>query len=149
LRKRLSRLDWLKTADIAEQVREKRIIVNNIIQRLKDAYSENPAKVLELLPELFKQYEEGKIVVLPCKIGDIISQIWYSEADSKDIIVSDTINRIAINSKGITLYSKNFCPINTKEFELAPIENYNDISYADYWIGAREAAEKALEEQKK
>lgn len=34
----------------------------DIIQHLKDAYSENPAKALELLPELFKQYNDGKIV---------------------------------------------------------------------------------------
>ena len=39
----------------------------DIIQRLKDAYSENPVKALELLPELFQLADDGKIVVLPCK----------------------------------------------------------------------------------
>jgi hypothetical protein len=121
----------------------------DIIQQIREKLQsgENAEVLHTLLPELFQQYDDGLIPVLPCKVGDTINQIWYSEADSKNIIASDTINRIAINSKGITLYSKSFCPINTKEFELAPIENYNNISYADYWIGTREAAEKALEKQ--
>lgn len=46
--------------------------MDNIIQRLKDAYSENPAKALELLPELFHQYQEGKIVELPCALGTTV-----------------------------------------------------------------------------
>lgn len=46
----------------------------DIIQRLKDAYAENPAKALELLPELFKQYDDGLIPVLPCKPHTFV---WY------------------------------------------------------------------------
>jgi len=40
----------------------------NIIQRLKDTYSENPAKALEMLPKLFKAVDNGKIVELPYPI---------------------------------------------------------------------------------
>ena len=44
----------------------------DIIQRLKDAYAENHAKALKLLPELFQAADEGKIIVLPCKAGDTV-----------------------------------------------------------------------------
>lgn len=43
-----------------------------IIDQLKSAYAENPAKALNLLPELFRQADEGKIVELPCKVGDTV-----------------------------------------------------------------------------
>jgi len=62
----------------------------DIIQRLKDAYAENPAKALELLPELFKQYDDGLIPVLPCKVGDSISP-------------DETIEEILIDKNGISL----------------------------------------------
>ena len=39
----------------------------DIIQRIRDTYAENPAEALKLLPELFKQYNNGLIPVLPCK----------------------------------------------------------------------------------
>jgi len=48
----------------------------DIIQQIRDAYTENPAKAIKLLPELFKQYDEGLIPVLPCKVGDTV---WKNE----------------------------------------------------------------------
>lgn len=44
----------------------------NIIQRIRDAYADNPATALKLLPELFKAVDDGKIIELPCKYGDIV-----------------------------------------------------------------------------
>jgi hypothetical protein len=39
----------------------------DIIQRLRDTYAENPAAALELLPELFKQYNDGQIEAISSK----------------------------------------------------------------------------------
>lgn len=44
----------------------------NIIQHLKDAYIANPASTLKMLPELFQAAGDGKIVELPCKVGDTV-----------------------------------------------------------------------------
>ncbi|HVI41973.1 MAG TPA: hypothetical protein VM577_15080 [Anaerovoracaceae bacterium] len=44
----------------------------DLIQCLKDAYSENPAAALNLLPELFQAADEGRIVELPCKPGTTV-----------------------------------------------------------------------------
>ena len=62
----------------------------DIIQRIKDAYAENHAKALKLLPELFQAADEGKIVVLPCKVGDRISS-------------NESIEEIIIDEKGIDI----------------------------------------------
>ena len=39
--------------------------MSDIIQRLRDAYTENPASALKLLPELFQAVDEGWIAELP------------------------------------------------------------------------------------
>lgn len=43
-----------------------------ILDRLELAANTNPAEALKLLPELFKAVHEGKIVELPCAIGDMV-----------------------------------------------------------------------------
>lgn len=58
--------------------------MSDIIQRIRDAYTENPAKAIKLLPELFKQYDEGRIPVLPCKQGDMVYLIDYCSGTDKD-----------------------------------------------------------------
>ena len=54
--------------------------MDNIIQRLKDAYTAGQyAEIIKtLLPKLFQQYEEGKIVKIPCAIGDIVYTTYIS-----------------------------------------------------------------------
>jgi len=37
----------------------------NLLQTLRDTYSVNPAAARNMLPELFQQYEDGLIKVLP------------------------------------------------------------------------------------
>lgn len=93
--------------------------MSDIIKRLKDAYSENPAKALELLPELFKTADEGKIVVLPCGVGDTIYTTYISGSGLTREIVSLHFSIGMLNDIGKTVFLTN------------------------------EAAEKALEEQKK
>ena len=42
----------------------------NIVKTLKGLYATDKAACLNMLPELFKQHDEGLIKVLPCKVGD-------------------------------------------------------------------------------
>lgn len=44
----------------------------DIIETLKEKYATNQAECLNMLPELFKQHDEGLIKVLPCKVGDTV-----------------------------------------------------------------------------
>lgn len=44
----------------------------NIIETLRDTYATDKAAALNMLPELFRQYEDGLIPVLPCKVGDTV-----------------------------------------------------------------------------
>jgi hypothetical protein len=52
---------------------------NDIIQRIRDAYADNQATALELLPELFKQYNDGQIEVISSKaisVEDRQDALW-------------------------------------------------------------------------
>lgn len=42
----------------------------NIIETLRDTYATDKAAALNMLPELFRQHEDGLIQVLPCKVGN-------------------------------------------------------------------------------
>lgn len=44
----------------------------NIIETLRDTYATDKAKFLTDAQELFRQFEDGLIVVLPCKVGDTV-----------------------------------------------------------------------------
>lgn len=121
--------------------------MSDILSRLRDAYTENPASALTLLPELFQSADEGKIVELPCKVGDTINRFKWD--NGKFDIVSDVVTRIHMNLRGITVYTKSkFYPIKTKEYDFAPVKQYPN-ALADFYIGSREAAEAALKEREK
>jgi hypothetical protein len=49
----------------------------DILQQIRDTYTQNPAAALNLLSELFKQYDEGLIKAMPCKVGDTVYKISY------------------------------------------------------------------------
>lgn len=50
--------------------------MSDLIQRIRDAYAENPASVLKLLPELFQAAYNGKIMeASPTKI--YLIEGWY------------------------------------------------------------------------
>lgn len=50
--------------------------MSDIIQRLKDAYAENPAASLKLLPELFQAADEGRIVEAPIQTVYELEGVW-------------------------------------------------------------------------
>lgn len=52
----------------------------DILLRLRDAYAENPAKALDMLPKLFQQYDEGKIIALmQMPLGKTLYWLWGDE----------------------------------------------------------------------
>jgi hypothetical protein len=113
----------------------------DIIQRLKDAYSENPAKALELLPELFNEVDEGKIIELPCKAGDECYILIPSYSTGSQLlgilpapvkIAEMVVWRIEILRGSIWITDSN---------------KYSGKLGKNVFL-TREAAEKALEEQK-
>jgi hypothetical protein len=100
-----------------------------------------------MLPELFRAEEDGLIIELPCKAGDTINQFRWN--DNKFSITSDTVSRITMNRKGFTVYTKSkFYPIKTWEYDFAPVREFPN-ALADFYVGARESAEKRLESEKK
>lgn len=104
---------------------------------------------LQNLVDEYKQLEQdGLLVRLPCKVGDTINQFkWVTSVGMS--IQSDVVTRVQQTKNGFTIYTKKiFYPIKTSEYDIAPISQYPN-ALADFYIGTREAAEKALEELKK
>lgn len=87
--------------------------------------------VREKLFEYEQEESEGKLIHLPCKVGDTV---YYITGLSRKYVKSAIVNEIVINSKGI---SELFVSNDTVNFE-----NSFDVFYL-----TREEAEKALEEQ--
>jgi len=54
----------------------------NLIEILRDTYTENPAAALNMIPEICKAIDEGLIIELPCKVGDKL----YVPCDNKNIL---------------------------------------------------------------
>lgn len=57
------------------------ILMSDLIQRLRSAYSENPAAALDMLPELFQAAGEGKII----ELGKESHQPMFVKNDAIDI----------------------------------------------------------------
>lgn len=111
-----------------------------IIDQLKIYYAENPAKALNLLPELFKAEKDGLIIELPCKVGDTVYRV-VTLVSGKSLIVEGKMIEYAINRSG-------------KEFYFSEETRYHDIWCDSEYFGktvflTREAAEKALKESEK
>lgn len=104
----------------------------DIIQRLKDAYIENPAKALNLLPELFQQYDEGLIKVLPCKVGDKVTAKVLRPYNGHELSIQGEVTDIELVFR-------------------VQYDSYRHVDFlaSDYGktVFPREAAEKALELQ--
>jgi hypothetical protein len=115
--------------DFAVMARERMaILMSDIIQRLRDTYASNPAAALNLLPELFKQYDEGLIKALPCKVGDTV--YWCSRFGNA--VHQGKVYEIKISRFGFDL-------------ELKTSENQRALRESEKCYSTREAAEKALE----
>lgn len=98
----------------------------DIIETLRDTYALNPAAALNMLPELFKQYDEGLIKVLPCKAGDTVYKIIAGKIHQRTV--------------------KGFIQIYNGEW-FATLNRGNSVSFKSFGetvFLTREEAEKAL-----
>lgn len=107
----------------------------DIIQQIREKLQsgENAEVLHTLLPELFKQYDDGLIPVLPCKVGEPV----FRKGRFSDTVVSSAVHSIIINRFGITMKAET---------------QHNCFSFNDDDTGktvflSKEAAEKALKEQ--
>jgi hypothetical protein len=111
----------------------------DILQTLRAAYTKNPAAALNMLPELFKQYDEGLIKAMPCKVGDTVFKIFEKN------VISCIIDGITISN----LHEMYFFT------EPKSYETYETVEpFVTKEIGktvflTRPEAEKALEAKKK
>jgi hypothetical protein len=103
----------------------------DIIQTIRDTYAENPAAALNMLPELFKQYDGGLIKAFPCKPGEI----WHEKSDPiREIKVVDIItNRLCT-------------AVRYREKGSQEIFAVNPIYFSLHFFKTRAEAEKALKE---
>lgn len=95
--------------------------------------------------QLIKLIDEGKLVYLPCKVGDMIIHFKYVIGIGYKPVV-DKIIKIEINKKTTVIYTKKFFyPIKLNENILEPVEKFPD-TYADLYVGTEKEVEKALKE---
>ena len=95
--------------------------------------------------ELMHKKQDGRLVVLPCKVGDTINAFRYSKEKGGLYILSDKVTSVAFNKSGYTVKTKSvFYPIKQKEgYDFAQISEYPDAC-ADFYIGEHADAEKVL-----
>lgn len=100
---------------------------------------------LDRLKELAEADKEGRCVVLPCKVGDTINAFRF-DIDKGLYVISDKVTSVTTNRNGYTIKTKEkFYPIKEKDgYDFAPISEYPG-ALADYYVGTKEEAEKALE----
>jgi hypothetical protein len=107
----------------------------DIIQRLRDTYAENPAAVFDKLQELFQQYDEGLIKMLPCKVGDTV---YFDDAKHYQAPedIEPRIREVEVDD--ITIANP-YWKLNGGDEEFLP-DDFGKTVFL-----TREAAEKALE----
>ena len=95
--------------------------------------------------KLVKLIDEGKLVYLPCKVGDIICLFRYNAEINEWKLACAPITKITITQKDIIVYApKLFYPIKLSEYSL---ENISEFPHGlcDYYISkTKEEAERAL-----
>lgn len=103
---------------------------------------------LDRLKELAEADKEGRCLVMPCKVGDTINAFRF-DIDKGLYVISDKVTSVTTNRNGYTIKTKEkFYPIKEKDgYDFAPISEYPG-ALADYYVGTKEEAEKALERLK-
>lgn len=138
----------------------------SVIQDLRDAYAENPAKALDMLPKLFETVDERKIIELPCKVGDVVYALNYTTGkiinccavhieidvvplihvlyETDDVCEESECEGCPFNSWSQSLIDEDWsCGGESGEF----VFNYDDFGKTVFLT--HKAAEKALTEQMK
>lgn len=108
----------------------------DIIQHIRDTYASNLAAALNMLPELIKQYDEGLIKVLPCKVGNILYRTFPYFHPS--IVDQCEVEHITVSDESVVIQ----CYIDPDDnIEFEPGEFGKTVFLT------REAAEKALKKE--
>jgi len=55
--------------------------MNNLLQTLQTTYQQNPAAAISLLPDLFQAVEDGRVIEMPVKIGDMVYEPYPEGID--------------------------------------------------------------------
>lgn len=130
-------LSWNDTeAELAEQR-----TYDDIIGSIEGFNEEESDRINELM----EADKEGRCLVLPCKVGDTINAFRF-DIDKGLYVISDKVTSVTTNRNGYTIKTKEkFYPIKEKDgYDFAPISEYPG-ALADYYVGTKEEAEKALE----
>ena len=130
-------LNWNNTeAELAEQR-----VYDDIIGSIEGFNEEESDRINELM----EADKEGRCLVLPCKVGDTINAFRF-DIDKGLYVISDKVTSVTTNRNGYTIKTKEkFYPIKEKDgYDFAPISEYPG-ALADYYVGTKEEAEKALE----
>lgn len=106
--------------------------MSNILQTLLATYQQNPAAALSLLPDLFQAVEDGRVIELPCKVGDVL--YWYNRFGNA--VHDGKVYEIKISSFGFDL-------------ELRTAEKQRFLRESEKCYSTREAAEQELKEREK
>ena len=130
-------MNHVKNVNDAVTVKARMITMPDIIQTLKDLYATDKTAALNMLPELFRQVDEGQI--LPYKIGTTVHKI--TKLLGGDIlIVEGKVVEYIIAPEGTQFYFSN----GNREHDI-----WCDIGcFGKTVFLTREAAEKALKESK-
>lgn len=111
--------------------------MSNILQTLLTTYQQNPAAVYPLLPDFFQAVEDGRIVELPCKVGDTV----YFDDVKHYQAPEDSDPRIReVKADDITI-AKPYWKLNGGDEEFLPEDFGKTVFYS------RKAAEQALKER--
>jgi len=98
--------------------------MNSLLQTLRDTYAVNPAKALNMIPEICKAIDEGLIIELPCSTGTTIYK---------------SIQTPRTGTEAVGIMPMTGIDIIPKQFELSDIGS-------EFYL-TREAAEEKLEEK--
>ena len=112
--------------------------MSNILQTLLTTYQQNPAAALSLLPDLFQAVEDGRVIELPCKVGDTVYNIAskLENGSSRMISYPSVVRKITFTESGAVYFYAGAWPFS--------LEDINKNVYL-----SSTAAAKALKEHEK
>lgn len=103
---------------------------------------------IDRLRELVKADQNERCVVLPCKVGDVIHKLEFSEEHGL-FFISDKVTSVTTSKNGWVVRTKSkFYPIKQSDgYDFAPLSQCPN-ALADFYVGTMEEAEAALEKMK-
>lgn len=78
--------------------------MSNILQTLQTTYQQNPAAAISLLPDLFQAVEDGRVIELPCKVGDTVFTTYVSGSGLTREVVAFSFRMENLNDIGKTVF---------------------------------------------